>query len=140
MRDPRGLAAMDDLALLACATLAFSLFFASLAGSLVAREADARSDHLRELADRLLAGMMDDARWTAGHGLLLAARLDETRTGDVAGPAEGHPFRVVVRDLATGARWTFGGDLTGDRRTSAGAANVAGGTVDPARIVATVGA
>lgn len=130
---------MDDLALLAVAVLAFSLFFASLAGAYVAREASERGARLQARADALLAAVLDDPRWTSGHGLLDAARLAGASPHDLADVAAGLPFRVVVRDLATNATWSIAdGTAHGDARVAATSANVVGATVDPARVTAMV--
>ena len=139
VRDERAVAAVDDLTLLLVAVLAFSLFFASLAGAYVQRQAADRGHRLQEKADALLAAVLDDPRWTSGHGRLRADALGAASGSDLAGVAAGHAFRVVVRDLATNGTWTLAnGPPAGDRRIAATSANVIGETVDPARVTATV--
>lgn len=139
MRDERGAAALDDLALLAVAVLAFSLFFASLAGAHLMREGAARGERLQGAADALLRAFVDDPRWTDGHGRILRDRLEGLSADDLSGGASGHPFRLTVWDLATGERWAFGdGAAGGDRRTATTAGNLVSASVDPARIAATV--
>ena len=139
VRDDRGVAALDDMALLAVAVLAFSLFFASLAGAHVTREQAARGERLQGAADALLRAFVDDPRWTAGHGRILREGLVGLSATDLLGAASGRPFRLTVWDLATGERWAFGDGATGgDRRTATTAANLVSAFVDPARVTATV--
>src|SRR3989442_2655363 len=127
MRDIRAVAAIDDLSLLVVAVFAFSLFFASLAGSYVARRADDRTRQLQDAADSLLAAVMDGPRWTVAHGLLVASALDRISASDLAGRASGHPFRVVIWDLETSRIWTLSQDVAqGTRRTAATSASVLG--------------
>ena len=138
MRDESGVAALDDLALLAVAVLAFSLFFASLAGAHVMREQAARGERLQGAADALLRAFVDDPRWTDGHGRILREGLGGVSSTDLLG-SSGRPFRLAVWDLATGERWGFGdGAAGGDRRTATTAANLVSASVDPARVTATV--
>jgi len=130
---------MEDLSVLLVAVVSFSMFFASLATAYAMRESRARGDRLQAEAEDLLDAMMTDSRWTAGRGLFLAAELQGTPADDVRGLAGARPFLVVVWNLATADRWTFGGDAgVGDRRTSATSASVLGANVDPARVVVTV--
>ena len=139
MRDERGAAAMDDLLLLTVAVLAFSLFFASLAGAHRIREETARGERLQAAADALLRAFVDDPRWTDGHGRIVRAALGTVSAGDLAGVAGERAFRLTVRDLGTAERWTFGdGAARGDRRTAATAANLVSDAVAPARVTATV--
>ena len=139
MRDARGVAAMEDLSVLLVAVVSFSLFFASLATAHVMREARVSGERLQAEADDLLEAMITDPRWTEGRSLFLAAELQATSAHDVRRLAGARPFLVVVWDLATDDRWTFGGEAgAGDRRTAATSANVVGLHVDPARVVVTV--
>ncbi len=138
MRDERGVAALDDLALLAVAVLAFSLFFASLASSYAMREGAARDERLQRAAEDLLRAFVDDRRWTDGHGRILREAMETVSPDDVAGAASGRPFRLSVWDLDTGERWAFGDGAGGDRRTATTAANLLSGWVHPAKVAATV--
>lgn len=135
----RGVAAIDDLALLPVAAIAFSVFFAALAGALTAQQERERGERLEALAGSLVAAAVDDARWTRGHGLLDAAALDRATAADFRPLAAAQPFEVVIRDLSTGERWTFAEGAHGSTsRTAATGANVLGTRTDPARVVATV--
>ena len=137
MRGSAGVAAVDDLAVLLVAIIAFSLFFASVVVAYTARESRERGDRLQAEADELLEATMTDPRWTSARGLFVAADLQEA--AEMVAALAGTPhFLTVIWDLRTDDRWTFGGPQEGDRRTAATSANVLGSTVDPARIAVTV--
>lgn len=138
MRNRRGVAAMDDLVILLVAVVSFSLFFASIAAAYAARESQDRGDRLKADADDLLEAMMTDPRWTDGRGLFLAANLQDVSEADVTALAGTHPSLVVIWDLRTDERWTFGYGGGGDRRTAATSANILESAVDPARVAVTV--
>ncbi len=129
---------MDDLAVLLVAVVSFSLFFASIAVAIAARESRERGDGLQLEAEDFLNAVVADPRWTSGRGLFLAADLDEVTTADLDALSGGRTFLLVIWDLRTDDRWTFGGGGEGDRRTAATSANVLGPRVDPARVVVTV--
>lgn len=130
---------MDDLALLLSAIVAFSLFFASLAHAYVAFAERAADAELEAAAGDLLEAVLTDPRWTEGRGAFLAEALDAHSDADLRASAAGRPFRVVVWDVGSDARWSFGGGSTGDGwRTADTAGTVRGGGVRPARITATV--
>ena len=139
MRDVSGVQAVDDLALLAAAVLAFSLFFGAFAEAYVAREARARGERLEALADDLLAAVLDDPRWTVGHGRIDEGALLAAGSEALRPVATGLPFEIVVWNLATGSRWTVAdGDRAGTWRTAATAASLIGDPTEPGRIAATV--
>ena len=139
VQDDRAAAAVDDLALLLVALIAFSLFFASLAGAYVLREQERRAARLQAIAEALVSATLDEPAWTEGHARLLASGLANGSEGGLADLAASHPFRVVVRDLAHERTWTFArGDPGGDARSAVASANVVSDAVDPARVTATV--
>lgn len=140
VRGDAGISAVQDLTVLFVAVVGFSLFFATLAGAYVAHQARSLSDRLQARADALLEAIMVDGRWTRERGVFLADGLNQATDRDVHALAAGHPSQVVVWDLATGVRWSFGGDPSGVHwRTASTAGNVVdGGGVHPARITATV--
>lgn len=130
---------MDDLALLLVAVVAFSLFFASLAHAYVALGDRAREERLDDAAHDLLESVLTDSRWTEGRGAFVAEALDAMSDADVAHLAAGSPYQVIVWDVASGGRWSFGGGSTDEAyRTADTAGTVRGDGVRPARIAATV--
>ena len=138
MRNEQGFTAMEDMTLLLVAVFAFTVFFASVVGAYVTREKRARGEALQADADAFLEAVGADARWTAGRGMFLADALNETTAKDLLPLAAGRPFILVVRDLATDDRWSFGGGSSGDRRVAVTSANVVADGVHPARVTATV--
>lgn len=85
MRDDRGATSMDDLALLLVAVLAFTFFFSSLGTSYSTRASAERGARLQEVADSLLAAVLDDRRWSDGDGVLRADGLDAAGPQDMRG-------------------------------------------------------
>ena len=139
MRSERAFAAANDVALLMVAVLGFSMFFGSLTEAYLRREAANRARVLEDMASSLLAAVIDDPRWTVEHAVFVAWKLANATSSDVSFAANGHPFQVVVLDLAERRTWMFEvGEPVGDRRVASAPANVIARSVDPARVTATV--
>ncbi len=139
MRGEGGVTAMEDVTLLLVAVVGFSLFFASLAAAYVSRDAGARGARLRADVEAFLEAVLEDPRWTLGRAEFLAEALGNATSEDLRPLAGGRAFRLVVWDLASDERWTFGGgEPLGGRRTASTSATVRSAAVDPARVTATL--